>query len=106
MIIVLGIIQYCVCAQSCSILCNPVDYIAHKAPLSTEFSRQEHWSGLPFLPRDIVLGMNKDASRYFLRAYLLQCIFKLCASLEAYVPMNHSQIFVFLLISWPELAQN
>ena len=24
--------------------------IAHKAPLSTEFSRQEYWSGLPFPP--------------------------------------------------------
>ena len=23
---------------------------AYKAPLSLEFSRQEHWSGLPFLP--------------------------------------------------------
>ena len=22
--------------------------VAHQAPLSTEFSRQEHWSGLPF----------------------------------------------------------
>ena len=81
-------------------------YIAHQAPLSTEFSRQELWSGLPFPPRDLVLGMNKDASRYFLRAYVLQCIFKLCTSLEAYVPMNHSQIFASLLISWPEPAQN
>ena len=25
-----------------------MDYIAHQAPLSMEFSRQEHWSGLPF----------------------------------------------------------
>ena len=24
--------------------------VAHKAPLSMEFSRQEYWSGLPFLP--------------------------------------------------------
>ena len=34
--------------QSYPILCNPVDYIAHQAPLSIEFSRQEYWSGLPF----------------------------------------------------------
>ena len=27
--------------------CNPVD-CSHQAPLSMEFSRQEHWSGLPF----------------------------------------------------------
>ena len=28
-------------------LCNPWT-VAHQAPLSTEFSRQEYWSGLPF----------------------------------------------------------
>ena len=28
--------------------------VAHKAPLSVEFFRQEYWSGLPFLPpRDL-----------------------------------------------------
>ena len=31
-------------AQSCLTLCDPV---AHQAPLSVEFSRQEYWSGLP-----------------------------------------------------------
>ena len=33
--------------QSCPILCNPWT-VAHQAPLSMEFSRQEYWSGLPF----------------------------------------------------------
>ena len=33
--------------QSCPTLCNPVD-IAHQAPLSMGFFRQEYWSGLPF----------------------------------------------------------
>ena len=32
-------------AQSCLTLCDSMDYIAHQAPLSVEFSRQEHWSG-------------------------------------------------------------
>ena len=32
--------------QSCPTLCDPVDG-AHQAP-SLGFSRQEHWSGLPF----------------------------------------------------------
>ena len=39
------------CAKSlqlCVTLCDPMDYIAFQAPLSMEFSRQEHWSGLPF----------------------------------------------------------
>ena len=34
--------------QSCPTLCNPMDGIAHQAPLSMEFSRQEYWSGLSF----------------------------------------------------------
>ena len=39
----------CVCAraQLCLTLCDPMD-VAHLAPLSMGFSRQEYWSGLPF----------------------------------------------------------
>ena len=33
--------------QSCLTLCDPIE-AAHQAPLSLGFSRQEHWSGLPF----------------------------------------------------------
>ena len=41
-------------AQLCSTLCNPMDCVAHQAPLSMEFSRQECWSGLPFpSPEDL-----------------------------------------------------
>ena len=35
-------------AQSCLTLCDPMDCIAHQAPQSMEFSRQEYWSGLSF----------------------------------------------------------
>ena len=34
--------------QSCPTLCNPTDG-SHQAPPSLGFSRQEYWSGLPFL---------------------------------------------------------
>ena len=34
--------------QSCLTLCDPTDG-SHQAPPSLGFSRQEHWSGLPFL---------------------------------------------------------
>ena len=38
---------------SCPTLCDPM-YVAHQAPLSMEFSRQEYWSGLQFLsPGDL-----------------------------------------------------
>ena len=35
-------------AQSCLILCDPMDYIAHQAPLLMGSARQKYWSGLPF----------------------------------------------------------
>ena len=34
--------------QSCPTLCDSIDG-SHQAPLSLGLSRQEHWSGLPFL---------------------------------------------------------
>ena len=39
--------------QSCPTLWTPWT-VAHQAPLSKEFSRQEYWSGLPFpIPGDL-----------------------------------------------------
>ena len=35
--------------QSCLTPCNPIDS-SPPGPLSLGFSRQEHWSGLPFPP--------------------------------------------------------
>ena len=37
----------CVRAQSCLILCNPMD---RQTPLSMGFPKQEYWNGLPFPP--------------------------------------------------------
>ena len=44
------IVYICVCAQLLSYawLFSTPWTVAHKAPLSMEFSRQEFWSGLPF----------------------------------------------------------
>ena len=43
----------CLVAQSCPTVCNPWA-VALKAPLSMEFSRQEHYNGLPFpFPGDL-----------------------------------------------------
>ena len=42
-----------VCArslQSCPTLCDPMDYIAHQAPLSLGFSSQEYWRELACSP--------------------------------------------------------
>ena len=36
--------------QLCLTLCDPMDYIAHQAPLSMGLSQQEYWSGLSCPP--------------------------------------------------------
>ena len=41
--------RVCVCYALCRVrLFATVQTVAHQAPLSMEFSRQEYWSGLPF----------------------------------------------------------
>ena len=35
-------------AQLCPTVCDLLDYVAHQAPLSMEFSRQEYWHLQPF----------------------------------------------------------
>ena len=40
----------CLVAKSCLVFFDPMDYIAHQAPLSLGFPRQEYWSALPFPP--------------------------------------------------------
>ena len=50
----------CVCVLSCVRLFATPWTVALQAPLSMEFSRQEHWSGLPFpTPGDLLTwGLN------------------------------------------------
>ena len=62
--------------QLCPTLCNPMG-VAHQTPLSMGFSKQEHWSGLPFpspgiLPTQgsnpCLLHLPSLAGRFFTRA--------------------------------------
>ena len=47
---------------SCVQLCDPMDWV-HQAPLSVEFSRQEHWSGLSLpTPEDLPNTVIKPES--------------------------------------------
>ena len=44
----------CLIAKMCLTLCGTPWTVAHQAPLSMGFLRQEYWSGLPFLsPGDL-----------------------------------------------------
>ena len=44
-------------AQSCLTLCDPWT-VAHQAPPSMGFSRQEYWSGLPFPSPKVRVSIN------------------------------------------------
>ena len=60
----------CSVTRSRLTLCDPMDCIAHQAPLYVEFSRQEYWSGLPFpTPGDLPDPGMEPASP----VYLLYC---------------------------------
>ena len=41
---------YIQCVPVCSVMSDYLWTVAHQVLLSVEFSRQEHWSGLPFSP--------------------------------------------------------
>ena len=58
-IVIYYYLYYMLVAQSCLTLCNP-GTAAHQAPLFMGFSRQEYWSGLPFLLQGIfpTQGLN------------------------------------------------
>ena len=46
-----GLFSFCICPCACSVMSNPFATpwtAAHQASLSMEFSRQDHWSWLPF----------------------------------------------------------
>ena len=49
----------CLVAQTCLTLVTPWT-VAHQAPLSMGFSRQEYWSGLPFPSREIFLTQESN----------------------------------------------
>ena len=40
-----------VCTHVCAQVCPALWTVAHQAPLSMEFSKQEYWSGVPFPSR-------------------------------------------------------
>ena len=56
-------------SKSCPILATPWT-VAHQAPLSVGFSRQEYWSGLPFLLQGIFLTQESNPNLLHCREIL------------------------------------
>ena len=55
--VLLGLSMSAKSLQLCWTLWDPMD-LSHQAPLSTGFSRQEYWSGLPFPPPGDLPGLS------------------------------------------------
>ena len=61
-------LNYYVCVYMCSVMSNSATLwlVAHQAPLSMGFSRQDYWSGLPFpIPGDLLFPGIKPVSLVF-----------------------------------------
>ena len=61
----------CLVTKTCPTLCDPLP-VAHQAPLSMGFSRQESWSGLPFLSPEALLDRGIKPTSLALQ--LVSCI--------------------------------
>ena len=71
--------------------------VAHQAPLSLEFSRQEHWSGLPLPPPGALPNLGKEP-RPLLSPALVGGFFATSATWEAQLhPKSPSIIFMSVL---------
>ena len=74
---------------------------AHQAPLSMGFSRQEHWSGLPFLFQGIFLtkGSNPSLLHWQVGSLPLAYLGSPLGNLRAYQTVIQLKTFL-LLSSW------
>ena len=98
-ILLLAIVQVCVVvAQSCLTLCDPWT-VAHQAPLSMGFFRQEYWSGLPF-PSPGESSQPRDWTEV---SYTAGKCFTIWATLEAQFKCHSREISVLsmnLSVNW------
>ena len=109
--VVCGFINYLVLthAQSCPTLCDPMDCVAHQAPLSMGFPRQEYWDGLPFPPPGVLshpgIEPGSPASLRHLGSPLSHdCFCKGTTSLNPELGALNSKAFIRLKFMWCEIC--
>ena len=78
--------------QSCPTLCDPIDG-NHQAPPSLGFSRQEHWSGLPFPS-----PMHESEKWKWSRSVV--CL-NYTSFIDAYCFTYHVELVIFMYVSIP-----
>ena len=88
--------------QACLVTSVVYDSVAHQAPLSMGFSKQEHWSGLPFPPPGDLPDPEMEpaypvtpAGRFFIieppRSPWLHQRALQVYNMENYIPLNENQ---------------
>ena len=97
----------CACVQSSLTLHDPWT-IAHQAPLSMGFPRQEYWNGLPFPPPGDLpnpgieltsLVSPASAGRFFTTMPPYVCIYKYI-HIYIYILHVHTAIFIYFWLHW------
>ena len=76
---------------------QPYGLVALQAPLSMGFSRQEHWSGLPWPPRDLPDTGIEPVSLMFLA--LRDRFFIDSATWKAHSTLSSSKMMIFSKLS-------
>ena len=100
--------NYFVCAQMLSHVWFFVTpwTVAHQAPLSMEFSRQEYWSGLPFpssrdLPNPGIKPTALESpalqveSLLLSRLFQLWCLWSICAEVSHLPPCSRYWLYLY-----------
>ena len=100
-----GLSQACACVLSCVRLSATPWTLALQAPLSTEFPRQEHWSGLLSPPRGVLpdqviqltsLAQPALAGGFFITSATWESL-KICGK-----SWGQSELFISVLINVPD----
>ena len=73
------------CAQSCPTLCDPRT-LALQAPLSMGFSRQVHWSGLPFPTPGVLFNPGVELESFLSSALAGGFFSTVCLESPTFVP--------------------
>ena len=88
-------------AQSCMAFCNPMDY-SLPGPLPMDFSRQEYWSGLPFLSPG--LAGKKDQVQIILVILgsldFILCVINLSIQSLLFISLILLRYFLILFLSY------
>ena len=83
--------------------------VAHQAPLSMQFSRQEYWSGVPCPPPGVLLNSGKELT-FLTSPTLAGGFFTTSTTWKAHIPyvsifskvfiLNACRIFFYMLKKW------